>query len=184
MRYIFVPLSAVILFFPTFWFFSQIVGDKWGAGIAALFMYIVYPFMVLKFLERHDEVDDMTQELASGLLEMSEYSVKSVIEIKEFDDEGMFFLLEVGENKTLCLRGQYLYECTDGGSFPSSEIKILWNKNFGFTDSVEGTGNKLKPKRRLPPLNEKQWKLDSLPEDRDLIHKKIDEVAQIIEDNA
>ena len=186
MRYIFVPISAVILFFPAFWLFSQVVGDDWGAGIAAFFMYIWYPFMALRFFARNDisEVDDMTQALASGVLEVSEYSVKSVIEIEESDDEGMFFLLEVGDNQTLCLRGQYLYESTERGSFPSSQIKIFWNKGIGFSYGVEGNGTKLKPKRKLPPLTENQWQLDFLPEDRDLINQDINEVAQIIEENA
>lgn len=185
MRYILIPISAVILFFPAFWLFSQVVGDNWGAGIAAFFMYIWYPYMAFKFFSRNDvEEDSMAQALARGELEVSIYSVKSVIEIEESDYDGMFFLLEVGENQTLCLRGQYLYESTERGFFPASDIKVFWNKNMEVTYGVEGGGEKIKPARILPPLTENQCEMDSLPEDREIINKNISEVVKAIEENA
>lgn len=186
MRYIFVAVSAVILFFPAFWLFSQVVGDDWGAGIAAFFMYIWYPFMALKYFSRNDEkeIDDMSQALAKGELQVDEYQVKDVIEIEEFEDEGLFFLLDVGENQTLCLRGQYLYEPVEKGIFPNSKIKVFWNNHFNQTYGVEGAGLKVLTKRKLPPLNEKQYDSGVLPGDRDLLNQGIDKVAMLIEDNA
>lgn len=188
MRYIFVPITAILLFFPAAWLFSKVIGNDWGSGIAAFIMYIWYPYMAFNFLDRKlnkvTGVPDMAQALASGELEVSLYSVRSVIEIEEFDDEGMFFLLDVGENQTLCLRGQYLYEATERGLFPSPEIKVFWNNHLEFTYGVEGNGHKLEPARVLPPLTGEQWDFESLPEDRDLINKNIHEVAKMIEENA
>lgn len=188
MRYILIPLSAIILFFPAGWLFSKVVGNAWGSGIAAFIMYIWYPYMAFNFLDRNkskvSDIPDMAQALSLGELEVSSYSVRSIIEIEEQDDEGMFFLLEVGENQTLCLRGQYLYESTESGLFPSPEIKVFWNKRLGFTYGVEGNGNKLEPSQVLPPLSIDQWDFELMPEDREIINKNISEVVKAIEENA
>jgi hypothetical protein len=188
MRYLLIPISAIILFFPAGWLFSKVVGNAWGSGIAAFVMYIWYPYMAFNFLDRNKskvpDVPDMAQALASGDLEVSNYVVRSVIEIEEIDDEGMFFLLDVGENLTLCLRGQYLYESTENGLFPASEIKVFWNKSLGFTYGVQGAGDKLEPTRVLLPLTGDQWDLDYLPEDRELINKNINKVVKDIEESA
>ena len=183
MRYIYVAISAIVLFFPVFWLFSQAVGDNWGAGLAAIFMYVWYPFMALKFLSRNEQptMDDMAMALSKAELQCEEYAVQQAVEIEEFEDEGLFFLLDVGKDRTLCLRGQYLYEAVENGSFPSSKIRLFWNQRVGETYGVEGAGLKLLLTRKLPPLNEKQLASEILPGDRDLLEQKIEDVIKIIE---
>lgn len=185
MRILFVAISAVILFFPAFWLFSRVVGDDWGAGIAAFFMYVWYPVMALKFLGRHDgKRDDMATALAKGELEISEYDVYSYIEIDEFEDEGLFYLFGIAPDATLCLRGQYLYEAADSGRFPASKLKVFWNRRLNLSYGVEGSGMRLMPLRMLPPLSEKQWNSGFLPGDRDVIALGIEDVAKRIEHDA
>ncbi|WP_322630009.1 hypothetical protein [Halothiobacillus sp.] len=183
MRILFVAISAVVLFFPVFWLFSLAVGDDWGAGIAAFFMYVWYPFMALKFLGRHDARDagNMATALAHGELGVGEYTVSSYIEIDEFEDEGLFFLLNIGPGETLCLRGQYLYEAVESGRFPASKLKVFWNRRSKNSYGVEASGMQLMPLRMLPPLSEAQWDSGFLPGDRDIIAMGIEDVANRIE---
>lgn len=183
MRILFVAISAIVLFFPAFWLFSLAVGDDWGAGIAAFFMYVWYPFMALKFLGRHDARDasNMATALAHGELGVDEYTVSSYIEIDEFEDEGLFFLLNIGPGETLCLRGQYLYEAVESGRFPASKLRIFWNRRSKDSYGVEASGLRLMPLRMLLPLNEKQWDSGCLPGDRDIIALDVEAVAHWIE---
>lgn len=183
MRILFVAVSAVVLFFPIFWLFAQVVGNDWGAGIAALFMYVWYPYMALKFLGRKDAVpaSDMESALAKGELAVKEYDVSAYIEIDEFEDEGLFFLLSIGPDETFCLRGQYLYEAVESGGFPASKIRVFWNRRLNSTYGVEGSGMQLMPLRMLPPLSEAQWDSGFLPGDRDIIAMGIEDVANRIE---
>ena len=117
-------------------------------------------------------------------MEVSEYEVSGVFVINEFEDEGMFYLLQIGAEGTLCLRGQYLYDAVESGLFPSSRIRNFWNKSEGFTYRVEGLGKKIIPQQVLKPLNEKQWESNTLPGDRDIIESEMDEVVRSIQANA
>ncbi len=186
MRYVLVAISALVLFFPVFWLFSYFVGVNWGAGIAAFFMYIWYPFMALKFISRNEKsnIDSMSQALSNGELVVDEYEVKNAIEFEECEDEGMFYLLDVGDNRTLCLNGQYLYEPVENGIFPSSKLKLFWNKRFRITYGIECDGSKILIKRKLPPLNENQIDSGVIPKDRDLLEQNIEDVVKNIEKNA
>ena len=183
MRVLFVAISAVILFFPAFWLFSQAVGDDWGAGMAAVFMYLWYPYFALKFLGRNDakDLDDMGAALAKGELEVTDYKVSAYIEIEESEDEGLYFLLSVEPGKTLCLTGQYLYDVVERGNFPSTKIRLFWNNREGFTYGVEGVGNRLLPLRTMPPFTQSQWDAPELPADREVVESAIEDVADKIE---
>ena len=46
-KLLFISVSAIILFFPAFWFFSWIFGTDWGAVIAAIVFLIGYPLISL-----------------------------------------------------------------------------------------------------------------------------------------
>lgn len=174
------------MFFPAFWLFSIAVGTDWGAGIAAFFMYLWYPYMAMKFLSRNDEkkTTDMEAALASGNLKISDFEIFAAIEIEEFEDEGVTYLLDIGENKTLCLTGQYLYEPIETGSFPSEKIRVLWHKTENFTFGIEFVGAKIIPQRKLPPVTENQIKSGVIPGDREVVSQNLQSLTQLIEKNA
>lgn len=173
MRFLYVAISAVILFFPAYWLFQRVVGQDWGAGIAAVFMYVWYPYMALKFLGRNDKKyseKGMDAALAKGKLSVAEYEVRSYVQIAEFDDEGLLFLLSIAPDRTLCLQGQYLYDVADNKNFPSDKIRIFWDNESGHTFGVEAIGaNRLLPLMSLPPLTDKQLSSSGLPRDREII---------------
>ncbi|NOZ53009.1 MAG: hypothetical protein GXP08_07665 [Gammaproteobacteria bacterium] len=185
MRILFIAISSLVLFFPVYWLFSQAVGNNWGAGIATFFMYVWYPYMAMKFFSLNDakEFDDISIALAEGTLEVTEYDVSSFIEIEENEgeEEGLHYLLSIGENQTLSLYGPYLYDAVDQGNFPSTKIRVFWNKNNGDTYGVIGIGTKLLPLKTIPPLTESQWQSSKLPMDRDIVESAITNVASDIE---
>jgi len=47
MRFLVIAIGSIVLFFPAFWLFDAVVGPNWGAGIAAVAMYIAFPVLAL-----------------------------------------------------------------------------------------------------------------------------------------
>ncbi len=43
-----VAVASALLFFPVFWIFSAIAGQDWGAGIALVGMFVVFPVFGLR----------------------------------------------------------------------------------------------------------------------------------------
>jgi len=182
LRYLFVAISSVILFFPVYWLFHAVVGQDWGAGIAAFFMYIWYPVMALKFLSRNDrfEPSEMSEALAEGNLDVSCFTVYRCIDIEETEDEGPICLLDIGEGRTLGLSGQYLYDAIATNTFPSREIKVFWNRRTGETYGVEGIGTRIDESQTLPSLTEHQWNACLVPKDRQIVNQSLDQIVEAL----
>jgi hypothetical protein len=145
MRLFVVAISSVILFFPTFWLFNAVVGPNWGAGIAAVAMYIAFPVLALRIWAKRDPPAAQSMELAlrDGKLAEAEYEITDAVAYAEEEDEGLLYLLSIGETRTLCLSGQYLYEPVERGEFPSSRVRVFWHKTDGFTYGIQCLGSPL-----------------------------------------
>jgi len=175
MRLVVVAGGSVVLFFPTFWLLNAVVGQQWGAGIAAFAMYVAFPALALRLWRGKGPTrpPTMEQALARGELAQEEYDVNEVYAVEEEEDEGLHFYLAVGFNRTLFLSGQYLYEPVESGSFPSSKVRLHWHKTLGLTYGVECLGLPITPSRRLPPFTVEQMRATEMPEDRQVLQQPI-----------
>lgn len=149
MRLLVVAIGSVILFFPTYALFQAAVGPDWGGGIAAVALFIAFPVLALRLWVPRDPpaAASMEQALRDGLLATADYDVTEAVavadEADEDADEGLVYLLSVGEGRTLCLSGQYLADAVERGAFPSTRIRILWHQSEGFTYGVQCLGSPL-----------------------------------------
>lgn len=174
MRLLVVAIASVVLFFPTFWLFNAVVGPNWGAGIAAVAMYIAFPVLALRAWPERKGASfvSMEQALERGQLAQETFAVTEAVSVLETEDEGLHFFLAVGEDRTLFLSGQYLYQPTESGSFPSTCIRVYWNKDSGVTYGVECLGQSLAPSKRLPNLR------GDPPSDRQVIQQSISQAVE------
>lgn len=185
MRLLIIAIASVVLFFPAFWLFSQAVGNNWGAGIAAVAMYVALPVLMTKVWpeSKTRNTDTMSDALSNGVLSSADYEVREAIEIEEFEDEGRNYLLDIGDGKTLVLTGQYLYGPVESGKFRSSRIRVFWHSTQGLTFGVECLGNKIIPSRILKPIALDESKEAFVPYDRELLDQPLARVAESIELN-
>lgn len=179
-RFLVVAVVSVILFFPTYWLFHAVVGPDWGAGIAAVAMYVAFPAIALRLWREKASIrpPSMESALVTGQLGQAEYDVSEAVSIEEAEDEGLHFYLSIGPSKTLFLSGQYLYEQSENGSFPSSRIRLFWHKTLGITYGVESLGHPLASSRHLPPLTIQQMQSAEAPEDRQVFSRSISSLLQ------
>ena len=75
------------------------------------FALIVLGFVTAKFNARPELADaDVRRLEAAGLIESTDYRATRAFEVKEFEDEGPHYFLELDDGRVLYLSGQYLYE--------------------------------------------------------------------------
>jgi hypothetical protein len=184
MRFIYIAIASITLFFPAFWLFSQAVGDNWGAGIAAVAMYLAFPILMMKIWPEPKRLkeDTMYEAIEAGVLSSQEYEIKEAVEITEFEDEGCHYLLDIRNNKTLVLAGQYLYAAVESGKFPSSKIRIYWHSTEGYTFGIECLGNNILTSRTIEPKEEIIE--NSMLADRELLDQPLVKVVELIGSNA
>ncbi len=179
MRLALVALTSVVLFFPAFWLFQLAVGPNWGAGIAAVGMYVAFPVFALRVWPGKAKagLPSMNGALISGDLAESEFDVSEAVAIDELEDEGLHYLLRIAPDRTLCLSGQYLYEPVRAGRFPSTRIRVYWHRIAGVTYGVQTLGVTLSPSRAVPaPADAGELFADG-PKDRQVIEQDLRKVC-------
>ena len=96
------------------------------------------------------------RDLVNGIALVSTFDVIRAVEIEEFEDEGTGFLLELSNEKVLCVIGQDLYDFSqfielDEGErdlraqFPQTRIEYRCAPLSGVRLGVKGVGNPLRP---------------------------------------
>ncbi|WP_020559139.1 hypothetical protein [Thiofilum flexile] len=170
-----IPIISIILFFPTFWLFSWVVGRDWGSVIAVVAMFLAYPILLLQaWPNLWKTKDSMLEALNKGMLSSADYDVIEVVEV--FDSEEImecYFLLDIGGGRTLSLYGDYLFEKKN---FPNSRIRIFWHNTEGYTFGIECLGNKIISTKRILIESE-----DDILGDRDIVDQPIARVAELLE---
>jgi hypothetical protein len=179
MRIFVVAVCSVVFFFPTYWLFHSVVGPNWGAGIAAVGMYLVFPVLALRLWREPAvlPIESMEVALESGLLRSEEFQIASAIEVEESEDEGRHFFLAIAPDRTLFLSGQYLYAGAGSGRFPSTRIRVYWHATLGLTYGVECLGMPLTVTRKAPPFPAGVFDSNDVPADRHVFPQPIDEAA-------
>ena len=89
-----------------------------------------------------------------GKLHQEEVRCQRSVEITEFEDEGMHFLLELLDGRVLYLNGQNLYDLAEGETpvFPSTALQLKRVTDSGFVTSVTPTGSYLAPITKYPDI--------------------------------
>ena len=101
-----------------------------AAVFGAIIDFILSPF------RKETEFIDMQEALFLGDLEVNDYRIRRIVKVEQYDVEGNLYLLEINEDKTLCIIGQYLYPFEENLLFPSTKLRVFMNKNtencYGF----------------------------------------------------
>jgi hypothetical protein len=111
-------------------------------------------------LQQSSKPDRVTELRNSGLLEEQSFQALRAFEVKEYEDEGRHFFLELADGSILYLNGQYLYdydatrespEVATPETFPSTEFTIVRHKTEGYVVEILPQGRKLVPEKRFKP---------------------------------
>ena len=182
MRYIVIAVLSITLFFPIYWLFEAVVGPNWGAGIAAVAMYIAFPIVALSVWKARPSMSkfSMADALENGKLGTADFDVHEAIAVEEAEDEGLIFFLDIGNGRTLFLAGQYLYTPCEENRFPSDKIRVYWHTELGLTYGVECLGDRLLPCEVLPPLDPDVIDRAFNPSDRDVIAQDLAAVRRTL----
>ncbi len=182
MRYIVIASTSIVLFFPMYWLFHAVVGPNWGAGIAAVSMYIAFPLIALNVWKAKPSVTDasMGSALENGKLGSAEFEILEAVAVQETVDEGQLFFLDIGGGRTLFLAGQYLYAPCSENRFPSNRIRIYWHTELGMTYGVETLGDHLLPTAILPPLVPDEVDPTLNPKDREILAQDLTSVRRLL----
>lgn len=184
MKLIVIAITSLLLFFPSYWLFESVVGPDWGAGIAAVGMYIMLPVLMLSIWESSEEkvTDDiMSISLQNGNLCSDDYKIFSAFVVEDPGFADLHYLLDIGEGKTLSLKGQYLYGPVESGAFPSSSVRVFWDKESSFTCGVQCMGNSIVPVRVIQTQTDDDSILERYLNDREVFNQPIEYVVQILE---
>jgi hypothetical protein len=111
-----------------------------------------------------------------GLLQREKYEARRAFQVREFEDEGCQYFIELNDGSTLFLGGQYLYdyEPMDGArqqarKFPTTEFVVLRDKRDGLIVDVIRSGNVIEPEVEVPSFTRADHESGRAPRDGDII---------------
>lgn len=98
--------------------------------------------------------------------------------MREFEDEGLHYFLELADGRVLFMSGQYLYdfepisddpEMNQPRSFPCSEFTVRRHTKEGYVVDMVCGGTVLEPEVSAPPFEKSDWRGNRVPEDGQVI---------------
>ncbi len=100
-------------------------------------------------------------DLAGGIAAQEDLRVTRAMELGEYEDEGLGFLLELEGGGVLCLINQDYYAYghdavasddmpDERGDFPQTTVRYRYGPNSGLPFSATGVGASLRPSHRIP----------------------------------
>lgn len=183
-RLLIIGLVSTLLLIPIAGFSSNVISND-IALIAVSFTlgYVVVPAILMQIWpadRRPSEYVSMEMALAKGLVSTIECDVYEVVEIEEFEDEGLHYLMSISPNRTLSLFGQYLYPYQTNYNFPSDKIRVFYNSKDGYTYGIECIGSKVKNIKHIDSPSSSAWDAGVVPSDRQIVEMSLSDVlAQI-----
>lgn len=115
---------------------------------------------------------------AKGELEQRTFHARRAFEVAERGDEGLHYFVELADNSTLYLTGQYLYDfmpISDDPKlkqlrlFPCTEFVISRDKNNEYFIQLDCMGTAIEPECITPPFSSTDHKQGGVPDDGDVI---------------
>lgn len=122
------------------------------AGIACLFGFIACVSGYLRWRRYTKDFHRETAPRIRAALENKKVLSKqvaalSVITIEEFEDEGAGYLFDIGEGKSLILKGQQYFPAKEDMPWPSSQFEIVRSADEGVWIGLFSSGEPLVPSR-------------------------------------
>ena len=143
LRTIVIVVFCTLAIIPIAGFSSNIISnDIFLIAFVFVFGYIALPAMLLYLWPASIATGNDTMEVAlgKGNITTALYSTMALAEIKEFEDEGMQFLVEIDGGRTIFLFGQYLCGLVEKNAFPATQFRIFSNKVTGVIYGIEPVG--------------------------------------------
>ena len=117
-------------------------------------------------------------DLDSGVAEVTTYDARQAIKVDEFEDEGIGFYIDIGDDKVLFLQGQYLYEDDEEKRFPCTRFTITRTTHSHWVLDMECEGEYLSPVCVNPPFTDKDHKAGLAPEDGEILEAEFERLKK------
>lgn len=120
------------------------------------------------------DTGEVDSNLKNGMAEVCTFDVTGAVEVKEFEDEGSHYYLDIGEGKVLFLSGQYLYEYEDAKQFPNTRFQTIRAAKSRWIFGLKLLGNYLSPVFTLPAFSKADYEKGVIPCDGDVLELDFD----------
>jgi hypothetical protein len=123
-------IAAMVSLDPPIWMAVPLFGIVGSAGIIALYAVIALVQSYFHWRGVHarfqrDDAPELREALQDGCVRATRVEAAAVVAIEEFEDEGAGFLLDVGDNRVLFLKGQEYWPIDDSMPWPNSRFDIV-----------------------------------------------------------
>lgn len=115
----------------------------------------------------------------AGMVTSAEYKASRAIMVEEFEDEGLFYLLDIGGGRTLCMTGQDLYdyepldEKEDGEfrarRFPCTHFEVKFHSKDGYILDIVCHGQAFDPQYSFEHFTRQDCEQGRNPENGDIV---------------
>jgi hypothetical protein len=138
---------------------NPVIGGIIGGPLAIAVILFIYIILILigqyhrvsrshrEFMQH--EAPQIQKALENGSVFVKRVSANAVIEIVEFEDEGSGYIYDVGDGKTLFLKGQRFFPVDEDMRWPNSEFEIVRTVHGDVWVGIFCSGNELTPVRVL-----------------------------------
>ncbi len=115
------------------------------------------------------------------LLVEQSFNALRAFAVKEYEDEGSHYFVELADGGVLFLSGQYLYDyepieddpdVKQPRQFPCTEFTVRRHKTEGYVVEIAHTGTVLEPECLAPHFNKKDFKQGLVYEDGQIVRDK------------
>lgn len=116
-------------------------------------------------------------EIKNGKAEVLKIETNRVIKRKETYDLGSGFYIEVKDNETLFLQGQFYDELQYSRKFPNTKFELV-KTTFILNEllAINSFGKYLKPEKKIAAFTKEQFNNEEVHYDGDLLNISIDEI--------
>ena len=142
LRLLVIGVVSTLLLIPIAGYSSNVIhSEALLVAVSVALGYVVVPAILLRLWPpRTATVKSMQNALWEGELQTVDYRVLEIAQVSEQEDEGLHFLIAIGEGRTLYLSGQYLYGLVERRAFPSEAVRVFLNKITGDRYGIEPVG--------------------------------------------
>lgn len=188
LRLLIVAIVSTFLLIPIIGFSSNIIDNKVLLIVFSFFIgYVIVPIILLGLWPAKPvavKLDTLQQALEKGQIMTRDYVISEAVEIEEYEDEGLHYLLSISPEKTLSLCGHYLHPYSELPNFPATKMRLFIHTENNLCYGIECVGSKLKPMRKIAPGPEGALDAEYIPSDMEVIKRPLLNVVSAIQKNA
>ncbi|WP_194868227.1 hypothetical protein [Pseudoalteromonas sp. PPB1] len=185
LRLIIVAIVSTFLLIPVAGFSSNIIGNEVLLVVISCFIgYVIVPIILLRLWPAKPAtltLDTLQQAIEKGHITTIEYAISEVVEIEEYEDEGLHYLLSISSEKTLSLRGHYLYPYSELPNFPATIMRLFVHTENNLCYGIECVGSNLGSVRKVTQASNAAVDAEVVPSDMEVIEKPISDVVSEIQ---